>query len=42
MLKGMVVRVDYMEKISDETLYDVIFGLVSKDYESGTVILAEE
>ena len=40
--KGMVMRVDYMEKISDETLYDVIFGLVSKDYESGTVILAEE
>lgn len=40
--RWMVMRVDYMEKISDETLYDVIFSLASKDYESGTVILAEE
>ena len=38
----MIKRLDYMDKIGDETLYDVIFGLSSKDYESGTVILAEE
>ena len=38
----MIKRLDYMEKIGDEALYDVIFSLSSKDYESGTVILAEE